>query len=42
MDMKGHLKSALKQIGFDKPRKAQIIRAFACADIQSGADVAGS
>ena len=25
MDMKRHLKSALKQIGFDKPRKAQII-----------------
>ena len=80
MDMKRHLKSALKQLGFDKPRKAQIIpmntldaeqdaiviaatgsgkqviyetvglahsdklticyRAFACADIQSGADVA--
>ena len=71
MDMKRHLKSALKQLGFDKPRKAQIIpmntldaeqdaiviaatgsgsfgqtnyrhRAFACADIQSGADVTGS
>ena len=25
MDMKRHLKSALKQLGFDKPRKAQII-----------------
>ena len=25
MDMKKHLKSALKQLGFDKPRKAQII-----------------
>ena len=73
MDMKRHLKSALKQLGFDKPRKAQIIpmntldaeqdaiviaatgswacsfrqadyryRAFACFDLQSGADVAGA
>ena len=79
MDMKRHLKSALKQLGFDKPRKAQIIpmntldaeqdaiviaatgsgkqviyetvglahsykryRAVACAELQSGADVAGS
>lgn len=25
MDIKRHLKSALKQLGFDKPRKAQII-----------------
>ena len=25
MDMKRHLKSALKHLGFDKPRKAQII-----------------
>ena len=25
MDMKRHLKSALKQLGLDKPRKAQII-----------------
>ena len=25
MDMKRHLKSALEQLGFDKPRKAQII-----------------
>ena len=25
MDMKKHLKSALKALGFDKPRKAQII-----------------
>ena len=25
MDMKRHLKSALKQLSFDKPRKAQII-----------------
>ena len=53
MDIKRHLKSALKQLGFDKPRKAQIIPmntldaeqdaiVIACADIQSGADVAGS
>ena len=25
MDMKRHLKSALKALGFDKPRKAQIM-----------------
>ena len=25
MNVKRHLKSALKQLGFDKPRKAQII-----------------
>ena len=25
MDMKRHLKSALKQLGLDKPRKAQIV-----------------
>ena len=25
MDIRRHLKSALKQLGFDKPRKAQII-----------------